>query len=390
MLIDINLDYAEIERRKARWDKALAFEYPDRVPVLHYLGARYWLPHIGMEKGFLEYLSDPRVMLEAQLRAGKWILEHVDSDYHKIVCYPDFMWVEDTESFGAKIAFSEDDSPWVARPPLLEKEDDLRILRNVDYVHAGIHGKMLEYYRQMKQIAGDYVLRFRDGMTIEAVNLVYMGGGGTIGTTVLAGDLRGAEALSLDFYDRPDFVKELLSIIVDKSIQWIEAARAISGGRTAIANDFHHGFVFIGDDGTAQMSPRQVEDFALEPLKRLSDHIHGKGLKVMAHNCGKADHLLKYWTDDIKIDRYLGFSYLTGKRKIAEVMGGKVSLMGGVDTANLRQGTPESVREDVRKALEILKKVPGYVMMDGHNVAPGTPVENLNAVTEAAREFGSW
>jgi uroporphyrinogen-III decarboxylase len=28
--------------------------------------------------------------------------------------------------------------------------------------------------------------------------------------------------------------------------------------------------------------------------------------------------------------------------------------------------------------------------MDGHNVAPGTPVENLNAMTDAAEEFGSF
>ena len=52
MIIDINIDYSEIEKRKERWAKAMAFEYPDRVPVLHYLGARYWLPHINMEKGF--------------------------------------------------------------------------------------------------------------------------------------------------------------------------------------------------------------------------------------------------------------------------------------------------------------------------------------------------
>ncbi len=110
----------------------------------------------------------------------------------------------------------------------------------------------------------------------------------------------------------------------------------------------------------------------------------------MAHNCGKADHLLKYWMDDIKIDRYVGVSYLTDKRKLAEVMGGKVTIIGGVDTTNLRQGTPESVGDDVRKALEILKGVPGFVLMDGHNVAPGTPIENLNAVTAAARKFGSF
>jgi uroporphyrinogen-III decarboxylase len=133
-----------------------------------------------------------------------------------------------------------------------------------------------------------------------------------------------------------------------------------------------------------------VEEFALAPLKELSSHFRNKGLKIMAHNCGKADHLLKYWMDDVKIDRYIGISYLTDKRKLAEAMGGKASLIGGVDTANLRQGSPESVTEDVRKALDILKKVPGFVLMDGHNVAPGTPVENLNAVTAAARKFGSF
>jgi len=390
MVIDIKIDYAEIARRKARWDKAMAFEYPDRVPVLHYLGARFWLPQIGKGKGFREYLNNPRFMLEAQLSAGKWILEHVDSDYHKIVCYPDFMWAEDSESFGAEFVFPEDDSPWVARPHLLQENDDLERLRNVDYRCGGIHGRMLEYYRQMKDMASDYTVRFGDGMTINGTDLVYMGGGGIIGPTVMAADLRGQEMFSLDCVDRPGYVKDLLSIIIEKSIQWIDAAREVSGGRTAFANDFHEGFVFVGDDGTAQMSPRHVEEFALAPLKRLSGYIHSKGLKVMAHNCGKADHLLKYWVEDVKIDRYVGVSYLTDKRKLAEVMGGKVTLIGGVDTADLRQGTPESVGDDVRKALEILKKAPGFVLMDGHNVAPGTPVDNLNAVTAAARRFGSF
>jgi hypothetical protein len=390
MFIDIAIDYAEIVRRQARWDKAMAFEFPDRVPVLHYLGARFWLPHVGKAKGFREYLNDPRVMLEAQLNAGKWILENVDSDFHKIVCYPDFMWAEDSESFGAQFVYPEDDSPWLERPHLLQQNDDLERLRNVDYVHGGIHGKMLEFYRQMKDMAGDYTIRFRDGMTLNGPDLVYMGGGGIIGPTVMASDLCGQEMYSLACVDRPEYIKELLSIISEKSIQWMDAAWEVSGGRTAFANDFHEGFLFVGDDGTAQMSPRHVEEFALAPLVELSRHIKSKGLKVMAHNCGKADHLLKYWMDDVNVDRYIGISYRTDKRKLAEIMGGKVTLIGGVDTTNLSQGTPESVDDDVRKALEILKKVPGFVLMDGHNVAPGTPVENLNAVTVAARKYGSF
>ena len=41
-------------------------------------------------------------------------------------------------------------------------------------------------------------------------------------------------------------------------------------------------------------------------------------------------------------------------------MGGKVTIIGGVDTTNL------------------------------HDEIPETPVENLNAVTEASREYGSF
>ncbi len=390
MIIDINLDYTEIERRKARWDKAMAFDVPDRIPVLHYLGARFWLPLIGMEKGFREYLNDPKVMLEAQFRSSKWILENVDSDYHKIVCYPDFMWAEDTEPFGAEFLFPEDDSPWVARPHLLQKDSDLDKLRAVDYIHAGIHGKILEYYKKMKEIAGDYRVRFKDGKTVEAVDLVYMAGGGIIGPMVIAGDLCSVDDLSIDFFDRPEYVKELMSIITEKSIEWIDSAYDISDGKTAFANDFHEGYVFVGDDGIAQMSPQHFEEFGLDPLIKLSEHIHGKGLKVMAHNCGKADHLLQYWIDEIKIDRYIGFSYQMDKGNIKEIMGGKVSLIGGINTTNLYEGTPETVRADVRETLEVLKDVRGYAVMDGHNVAPGTPVENLNAVTAAAREFGSF
>jgi uroporphyrinogen-III decarboxylase len=70
-------------------------------------------------------------------------------------------------------------------------------------------------------------------------------------------------------------------------------------------------------------------------------------------------------------------------------MGGRIAIIGGIDTANLHDGNPESVREDVRKALGVLRDVPGYAIMDGHNVAPGTPPANLSAVTAAAREYGS-
>ena len=71
-------------------------------------------------------------------------------------------------------------------------------------------------------------------------------------------------------------------------------------------------------------------------------------------------------------------------------MGGRITIIGGIDTATLHDGTPEDVKDDVKKTIDILKGTRGFVLMDGHNVAPGTPIQNLNAVSEAVREVGMY
>lgn len=388
-IVDINFPYEKILERKKRYETAYAMQKADRVPVLHYIGSRYWIDFIeGCSIG--DYLKDAKTMLECQLRGQKWILENVDSDFFETVCYPDFMWVEDIHSFGAECVFPENDSPWVVRPYMLEKDADLEQLRKVDYVYNGLHGKMIDFYKQMKDLGAEYRVRFSDGEVIQVTDLVYMGNGGIIGPTTIAGDLRGVENFSIDLFDRPEWVHELYNIIVDKSIEWLDAVYDIGKDKVAFCSHYYPNTIFIGDDGTAQMSPQQVEEFALKPLQELADHFRNKGFDIMMHNCGKADHLLQLWADEVKIDRYIGFSYQMDKNKLKEIMGNRIFLMGGVNTVILRERTLEDVMEDVRKNLEVFKDLDGFVLMDGHNVAPGTPVQNLNAVTEAVRKYDAF
>lgn len=386
--IDVKLPYREILERTARWDKAVSFQQPDRVPVLHYIGSRFWLPLIGYADRIDRYIGDPHTMLECQLLGQKWILENVKSDFHKVVCYPDFMWVEDVDAFGAKTVFPRNDSPWVARPHLLQTDEDLERIRRVDWVHGGLHGKMLSYYQEMREAAADFEIRFDDGKVIPAGETVYPGGAGILGIAGLAGDLCGVEKFSMDMFDKPEWVRELLGIIVDKAIDWLNAVAGLNGGRAAFCSDFAEKVLHVGDDGTAQMSPAQMQEFMLAPHTRLADHIRGMGCKVQAHNCGRADHLLGFWKDRIRVDRYIGFSYLTDKKALRDCMGGQVFLMGGIDTVKLHEGTPEDVLEDCRVNLGIFKDTPGYVMMDGHNIAPGTPLANINALAVAAEKYG--
>jgi len=64
---------------------------------------------------------------------------------------------------------------------------------------------------------------------------------------------------------------------------------------------------------------------------------------------------------------------------------------GGVDTQHvLPRGTPDEVRESVRRNLEALAPGGGYVFNTVHNIQPEVPAENIMAMWEALQEFGRY
>jgi uroporphyrinogen decarboxylase len=64
---------------------------------------------------------------------------------------------------------------------------------------------------------------------------------------------------------------------------------------------------------------------------------------------------------------------------------------GGCDTQDvLIRGTPDQVREDVRRRLEIFMPGGGYVWNQIHNVLADVPPQNAVAMLEAAYEFGGY
>lgn len=64
---------------------------------------------------------------------------------------------------------------------------------------------------------------------------------------------------------------------------------------------------------------------------------------------------------------------------------------GGCDTQNvLATGTPEQVREDVRRRMEIFMPGGGFVWNQVHNVMADVPPANIVAMLDAAYEFGRY
>ena len=63
---------------------------------------------------------------------------------------------------------------------------------------------------------------------------------------------------------------------------------------------------------------------------------------------------------------------------------------GGIDTQKLLPfGTPDQVREQVKQRCEIFGRDGGFVFNSIHNLQANTPIDNLVAMIETAKEFGA-
>jgi len=78
-------------------------------------------------------------------------------------------------------------------------------------------------------------------------------------------------------------------------------------------------------------------------------------------------------------------------KKLKREFGEKLTFWGGIDTHRvLPYGTPEQVREEVRRRILDLGPGGGYVVCPVHNIQPEVPPENVVAMYNAAYDLGSY
>jgi uroporphyrinogen-III decarboxylase len=72
--------------------------------------------------------------------------------------------------------------------------------------------------------------------------------------------------------------------------------------------------------------------------------------------------------------------------------GDKMVFNGAIDSHHvLIDGTPQTVRQKTREVLEIMKPGGGYIAGASHDtILEETPLENVLAMFDAIREFGSY
>ena len=111
----------------------------------------------------------------------------------------------------------------------------------------------------------------------------------------------------------------------------------------------------------------------------------GRGM----HMCGDSTHLHDVLRDELRISSFNTFGYLVPPEAAARNLGSsEILLWGNIDPMLMLNGSKEDVKSAAMTALKAMAPCGALMLGDGANVCPGTPLENLVALTEASEEYG--
>lgn len=144
------------------------------------------------------------------------------------------------------------------------------------------------------------------------------------------------------------------------------------------------------------ISPRMFREQLKPRWKIIFDRLRvlAPNARRFFHSCGNVRVLLPDYIElGVEIlnpvhVRATGMEPAALKRDFGDAL---VFWGGGVDTQGvLPNGTPQEVKDDVRRNIEALAPGGGFVFNTVHNIQPDVPAENLGAMYEALVEYGVY
>lgn len=201
--------------------------------------------------------------------------------------------------------------------------------------------------------------------------------------------LRDVSEWYMAIISNPDYIREIFERQTDIALQNLKIAYDVLGESVSV-------ILVCGTDFGAQNAPFCSRDtfrsLYMPYYLKMNDWIHSHtGWKTFKHSCGSIRPLLGDIIDS-------GFDIINPVQWSAADMNpqtlknefGKdvVFWGGGINTqSTLPFGTPEQVREEALRMLEIFSRDGGYVYTSIHNIQANTPVENVVAFIDAVHAF---
>lgn len=317
----------------------------DRLPLMP-ITMQFACKQIGAR--YRDYCLDHRVLVAGQLH----VAEKFGFDYVNTMSDP----AREAVDCGAPVAYF-DDQPvaMLEDQSLLADKTKLATLKIPDPLGGGRMHNGIQALALFKQKIGREKI-------IE---------GWIEGPVAEAADLRGLNALMLDFDDDPVFVRDLLAFVTALELRF--AREQIHAGADIIG---------IGDAVASLVGPRIYEEHVLPHERQLVEGIHALGAKVRLHICGNTSKIVggmgRLGCDIVDLD---SMSPLAAAR---EQMGAKQVLLGNLNpVAVLLNGTPETVTQGVAECHRLAGD--RFIVGAGCEVPVATPEENLRALCDYAR-----
>jgi len=196
----------------------------------------------------------------------------------------------------------------------------------------------------------------------------------------LGDTLRGTQGIMMDMFQRPEKLHEAMERIAPLAIEAaISAANAAAA--PVVIMPLHK-----GADGF--MSGKQYETFYWPTFKKVIMALVNEGIVPVLFAEGGYNTRLEVIKELPKASVAWWFDQ-TDMAKAKKVLGDRACLMGNVPTSLMMTGTPKEVKEHCRKLIEVCAPGGGYILSGGANIDKGPP-ENLRAMMEAAREYGTY
>jgi hypothetical protein len=357
---------------------------PIRPPVFLGTNTQYFIFNEALNPGeavtFESYTQSGRTMLEFQLRAAVWRAEHIAPHCDDPLGLPDTFQVkvdlqnfDEAAYFGAPVLFLPHQVPDTT--PILagDRKNALFDAGLPDPLTGNWYQQAHRLYQEMSEIITGRSTWLERPIKILPFGIY------TTGPLTLAHQLRGNE-LFMDFYDDPDYVHHLLDYIVTGTIARIRAHHRFFGLPELAPT------LFYADDSIQMISGEMLAEFVLPAHARLKAGVTSAD-KVKIHLCGDATRHFKALKEHIGVFHFeTGFPIEFGQ--VRQDVGPEVILEGGPNIMLLKDGTPAAVTAETERIFNSgVLEGGNFILREGNNLAPGTPLDNLAAMYQAARHY---
>lgn len=346
-----------------------SLELDREIPVAPLVDTRYLSALLGKEVRELygaDFLwpggeSNSRAQIRGLDRHGYDIVlagSQVKYGRREVVGKSNGSWILEDEYGGSSIA-PPDDTPRSKEPAVSDLED-LDELSAPDFDDGRL--KHLE-------------------SAFEAVNpKAFVLGGVPEGPFSFAAYLRGPRNFMLDLSKNEDFVQKILEFTTETSLEMVDALSAypVDG-------------VWIGD-GLATGSligPETYRKLALPGLKRLVNRAHENELPVFYHVCGKTRELIEPIADSgvdvFEVDSPDN-SGLTLSEALERTSDSGTIIKGNINPLLLANAEEKEIRETTRDRIKQGEDSGRFILSSGCFLPSETPPENVQAMTDEAKE----